>query len=142
MRWATWMDRGEACSSELNSARVLNTFQELLNTSSLFIGHQRGSQAYELSIIKTLFFLTVEFTENKAVVCAISASYISTFAGYPLDSLKSRLQTSRNAITVPRLASQVFQEEGIKGFYRGLWIPLFTISFVRAYLTFLNQNPF
>ncbi|KAL5489820.1 hypothetical protein ACEPAI_4652 [Sanghuangporus weigelae] len=69
---------------------------------------------------------------NKAVVCAISASYISTFAGYPLDSLKSRLQTSRNAITVPRMAAQVFREEGIRGFYRGLWIPLFTISFVRA----------
>ncbi|KAI5121669.1 hypothetical protein M0805_002745 [Coniferiporia weirii] len=70
--------------------------------------------------------------QNKAVVCAISASYISTFAGYPLDSLKSRLQTSRNPIPVPRLAARVFQEEGIKGFYRGLWIPLFTISFVRA----------
>ncbi|KAH8116864.1 mitochondrial carrier [Phellopilus nigrolimitatus] len=70
--------------------------------------------------------------QNKAVVCAISASYISTFAGYPLDSLKSRLQTSRNAVTIPRLAARVFQEEGIKGFYRGLWIPLFTISFVRA----------
>ncbi|EJD02463.1 mitochondrial carrier [Fomitiporia mediterranea MF3/22] len=70
--------------------------------------------------------------QNKAVVCAISASYISTFAGYPLDSLKSRLQTSRNAITVPRMARQVFREEGIRGFYRGLWIPLFTISFVRA----------
>ncbi|PAV24001.1 mitochondrial carrier [Pyrrhoderma noxium] len=70
--------------------------------------------------------------QNKAVVCAISASYISTFAGYPLDSLKSRLQTSRKAISVPRLAGQVFQEEGIRGFYRGLWIPLFTISFVRA----------
>ncbi|TDL24834.1 mitochondrial carrier [Rickenella mellea] len=70
--------------------------------------------------------------QNKAVVCAITASYVSTFAGYPLDSLKSRLQTSRNPISVPRLAARVFQEEGIKGFYRGLWIPLFTISFVRA----------
>jgi len=70
--------------------------------------------------------------QNKAVVCAISASYISTFAGYPLDSLKSRLQTSRTRITVPKLAARVFQEEGIRGFYRGFWIPLFTISFVRA----------
>jgi len=69
---------------------------------------------------------------NKAVVCAISASYISTFAGYPLDSLKSRLQTSKNPISIPRLAARVFSEEGIRGFYRGFWIPLFTISFVRA----------
>ncbi|CAK5264612.1 unnamed protein product [Mycena citricolor] len=69
---------------------------------------------------------------NKAVVCALSASYISTFAGYPLDSLKSRLQTQRVPISVPKLAALVYREEGITGFYRGLWIPLLTISFVRA----------
>ncbi|KAJ6502447.1 mitochondrial carrier domain-containing protein [Mycena sanguinolenta] len=69
---------------------------------------------------------------NKAVVCALSASYISTFAGYPLDSLKSRLQTIKTPITVLRLGGLVYREEGIAGFYRGLWIPLVTISFVRA----------
>jgi len=69
---------------------------------------------------------------NKAVVCALSASYISTFAGYPLDSLKSRLQTTKTPISVPRIALLVYREEGIVGFYRGLWIPLMTISFVRA----------
>ncbi|CDO72935.1 hypothetical protein BN946_scf185002.g120 [Trametes cinnabarina] len=69
---------------------------------------------------------------NKAVVCALSASYISTFAGYPLDSIKSRLQTTRQRVSIPRLALTVYKEEGIIGFYRGLWIPLMTISFVRA----------
>ncbi|KAI0078199.1 hypothetical protein K474DRAFT_1674351 [Panus rudis PR-1116 ss-1] len=69
---------------------------------------------------------------NKAVVCALSASYISTFAGYPLDSIKSRLQTIRQPISIPKLAALVYREEGIVGFYRGLWIPLMTISFVRA----------
>ncbi|KAH7929725.1 hypothetical protein BV22DRAFT_1102220 [Leucogyrophana mollusca] len=69
---------------------------------------------------------------NKSVVCALSASYISTFAGYPLDSLKSRLQTTKTRISVVRLAGLVYREEGVKGFYRGLWIPLMTISFVRA----------
>lgn len=69
---------------------------------------------------------------NKAVVCALSASYISTFAGYPLDSLKSRLQTTKTPISIPKLAVLVYREEGLVGFYRGLWIPLMTISFVRA----------
>jgi len=69
---------------------------------------------------------------NKAVVCALSASYVSTFAGYPLDSIKSRLQTTKTKITIPKLATLVYREEGIMGFYRGLWIPLMTISFVRA----------
>ncbi|GJJ12597.1 hypothetical protein Clacol_006840 [Clathrus columnatus] len=49
----------------------------------------------------------------------MTASLVSTFAGYPLDSLKSRLQASRQPITVPRLAARVWREEGIAGFFRG-----------------------
>jgi len=70
--------------------------------------------------------------ENKSVACALSASSISTLAGYPLDSLKSRLQTNKTGISVVRLASLVYRDEGFKGFYRGLWIPLITISAVRT----------
>jgi len=70
--------------------------------------------------------------QYKAVACAIVASGISTFAGYPLDSLKSRLQTIKHPISVPSLALLVYREEGFRGFYRGLWIPLVTITFVRA----------
>ncbi|GAB1517166.1 hypothetical protein RhiTH_000210 [Rhizoctonia solani] len=69
---------------------------------------------------------------NKTVVCATSASLLSTLAGYPLDSLKSRLQASRTPISVPRLAQLVWREEGLAGFFRGIWIPLMTISAVRA----------
>jgi len=92
--------------------------------------------------------------EYKAVACAIVASGISTFAGYPvslhtyreenlwdqadllnqLDSLKSRLQTIKHPISVPSLAVLVYREEGVRGFYRGLWIPLVTITFVRMSL--------
>ncbi|KAJ7125459.1 mitochondrial carrier domain-containing protein [Mycena crocata] len=69
---------------------------------------------------------------NKPVVCALSAAYFTTFAGYPLDSIKSRMQTTKTPTTVAQLAKTVYQEEGVTGFYRGLWIPLITISFVRA----------
>ena len=105
--------------------------------------------------------LVLSSAGNKAVVCAISASYISTFAGYPvrdvtiftskkefnlrlcqLDSLKSRLQTTRTPITVPKLAALVYREEGIIGFYRGLWIPLMTISFVRTWPNSLSLMGF
>lgn len=48
-----------------------------------------------------------------------------------LDSLKSRLQTIKHPISVPSLAVLVYREEGVRGFYRGLWIPLVTITFVR-----------
>lgn len=88
---------------------------------------------------------------HKAVVCSLSASYISTFVGYPvsppnrglllvnsrcsaqLDSVKSRLQTIKTPVNIGHLIKLVYREEGLKGFYRGLWIPLLTISFVRAY---------
>ncbi|KZT40846.1 mitochondrial carrier, partial [Sistotremastrum suecicum HHB10207 ss-3] len=69
---------------------------------------------------------------NKTVACATAASFVSTLAGYPLDSLKSRLQASRVPMSVPSLAVAVFREEGVAGFFRGLWIPLMTISAVRA----------
>jgi len=89
-------------------------------------GHRSSNPFYDPTT------LNETLRQNKAVVCALSASYVSTFAGYPLDSLKSRLQTMKTPITVPRLAAIVYREEGVKGFYRGLWIPLMTISFVRA----------
>jgi len=69
---------------------------------------------------------------NKMVVSATVASFISTLAGYPLDSMKSRLQASRVNVNVPTLALRVYREEGISGFFRGIWIPLCTISAVRA----------
>ncbi|EIN07236.1 mitochondrial carrier [Punctularia strigosozonata HHB-11173 SS5] len=69
---------------------------------------------------------------HKAVVCSLTASYISTFVGYPLDSVKSRLQTIKTPISIPGVFSLVYREEGWRGFYRGIWIPLSTISFVRA----------
>jgi len=76
--------------------------------------------------------LAAQAREHKAVVCATTASFVSTLAGYPLDSLKSRLQASKVPISVPKLAATVFREEGLVGFFRGLWIPLVTISVVRA----------
>ncbi|KAF9520515.1 hypothetical protein BS47DRAFT_638387 [Hydnum rufescens UP504] len=69
---------------------------------------------------------------NRTVVSATLASLVGTSAGYPLDSLKSRLQANRTPITLASLAKKVWREEGFAGFYRGIWIPLITISAVRA----------
>ncbi|BEI84897.1 hypothetical protein CcaverHIS002_0502980 [Cutaneotrichosporon cavernicola] len=69
---------------------------------------------------------------HKVVVSATTASIISTFAGFPLDSLKSRLQSSRENIPMARLAADVVREEGIGGLWRGFPLPLITISIVRT----------
>ncbi|KAF8484063.1 hypothetical protein DFH94DRAFT_726270 [Russula ochroleuca] len=56
-------------------------------------------------------------TGNKAVVCALSASYISTFSGYPSDSLKSRLQTTKTPISVG-LPCSFTPTKGLWGLFR------------------------
>jgi hypothetical protein len=77
-------------------------------------------------------------TGNKAVVCALSASYISTFSGYPVrldrtfledsdvshgfvvsqsDSLKSRLQTTKTPISVG-LPCSFTPTKGLWGLFR------------------------
>jgi len=84
----------------------------------------RPSQAlYEISDVLRRY---------NAYESALFASCASTLAGYPLDSLKSRLQTTKGPTTISSLAGLVYREEGLSGFYRGLLIPLVTISFVRA----------
>lgn len=49
-----------------------------------------------------------------------------------LDSLKSRLQSTREPISLPRLAADVIREEGIAGLWRGFPLPLITIAAVRS----------
>ncbi|OCF40992.1 hypothetical protein I317_05191 [Kwoniella heveanensis CBS 569] len=71
-------------------------------------------------------------SQHKVVVSATTASLVSTFAGFPLDSLKSRLQSSRENLSIPRLAAEVVREEGVGGLWRGFPLPLITISIVRT----------
>lgn len=71
--------------------------------------------------------------DNRTPLTAGTASLISTAISFPLDSLKARLQV-RNypRPAVWNCAHAVFREEGIRGFTRGMAIPLVTISFVRT----------
>ncbi|KAK8854529.1 hypothetical protein IAR55_003268 [Kwoniella newhampshirensis] len=70
--------------------------------------------------------------QHKVVVSATTASIVSTFCGFPLDSLKSRLQSSRDSPSIGRLAAEVVREEGVGGLWRGFPLPLITISIVRT----------
>lgn len=46
--------------------------------------------------------------------------------------MKSRLQSSRESTSLPRLAAEVIREEGVGGLWRGFPLPLITISIVRT----------
>lgn len=69
--------------------------------------------------------------ENRNTVAALVASFCSTIAGFPLDSVKSRLQVKRYS-SVLDCARRTYAEEGIRGFFRGVTIPLVTITLVRT----------
>ncbi|MCO5589805.1 hypothetical protein L7F22_043774 [Adiantum nelumboides] len=67
----------------------------------------------------------------RTVVTAGTASLVSTMASFPFDSLKSRLQV-KHYPSVWACGKAVIKEEGLAGFFRGVTIPLITISFVRT----------
>ncbi|GAA5948510.1 hypothetical protein JCM21900_002733 [Sporobolomyces salmonicolor] len=68
---------------------------------------------------------------NRNTIAALNASFCSTIAGFPLDSVKSRLQVKRYS-SVLDCARRTYAEEGIRGFFRGVTIPLVTITLVRT----------
>ncbi|CDZ97046.1 mitochondrial carrier [Phaffia rhodozyma] len=74
-----------------------------------------------------------EALKHKTFISATVGSLCSTFLGFPLDSLKSRMQATRGSSPrIHQLATEVFREEGIRGFWRGALIPLLSISVVRT----------
>ncbi len=67
----------------------------------------------------------------KQGVAAYSSSLISVLVGFPLDSMKTRIQTYHYA-TYRACISDTITNEGIKGFFRGVWAPLLSTSVSRS----------
>eukprot|EP00605_Chrysophyceae_sp_TOSAG23-4_P002742 GSChrysophyteH1.ASY1.ANO1.3021.1 assembled CDS len=69
-------------------------------------------------------------------MCAgCAAGVVGTLIGYPLDSIKTRMQASHGSTNMFSMARHVWIEEGATGFYRGVASPL-------AALTILNTLNF
>ncbi|KAK4053011.1 hypothetical protein OIV83_001744 [Microbotryomycetes sp. JL201] len=68
---------------------------------------------------------------NRNVIAASTGSLVSTISGFPLDSVKARLQVKRYS-SVLDCVRTTFRDEGVSGFFRGVWIPLVTITAVRT----------
>lgn len=67
-------------------------------------------------------------------VAGCTAGVLGTLLGYPLDSLKTRMQSGAGLSMLP-LTKSIYKTEGVKGFYRGVASPL-------AALTVLNTLNF
>lgn len=63
-------------------------------------------------------------------VSAGMASTASTLCGFPLDSVKTRMQAYRFN-SVLHCISSTYANEGVKGFFRGVGAPLVSVSLVR-----------
>ena len=79
----------------------------------------------------------------KIGILSYSASLLATFAGYPLDSLKTRMQTHyyKNAL---HCFKSTINNEGIRGLFRGITAPLLTTSLSRSMTVsiFTSSKPF
>ncbi|KAI8810263.1 mitochondrial carrier domain-containing protein [Cladochytrium replicatum] len=68
---------------------------------------------------------------NEIVIAATSASILSVLAGYPFDSLKTRMQAYRFGSAWACL-TQTYAAEGLAGFYRGVVPLLLSVSAFRS----------
>ncbi|OAV96445.1 hypothetical protein PTTG_03996 [Puccinia triticina 1-1 BBBD Race 1] len=85
----------------------------------------------ELKLRKILY-------HHRTSVSAAISSMVATMAAFPLDSIKSRLQVNKYDSVVD-CVKKTYVEEGPKGFYRGIAIPMLTITIVRT-LSFTIYN--
>ncbi|CAO3595665.1 unnamed protein product [Absidia cylindrospora] len=68
---------------------------------------------------------------NKTAVSASSAAVVGVLAGYPFDSVKTRLQT-QHYDSMATCVKQTYKEEGLGGFFRGIIPPLITVSVIKS----------
>ncbi|KAI8643523.1 mitochondrial carrier domain-containing protein [Parasitella parasitica] len=67
----------------------------------------------------------------RTIIAASCAAWISVLAGFPFDSVKTRMQTHH----YPSILSCVkvtYAEEGARGFFRGMIPPLVTVSIIKS----------
>jgi solute carrier family 25 (mitochondrial carnitine/acylcarnitine transporter), member 20/29 len=58
------------------------------------------------------------FTVNRTVVAASSAAVVGVAAGFPFDSIKTRMQT-HHYDSMLQCVKSTYHEEGMRGFFRG-----------------------
>lgn len=68
----------------------------------------------------------------KSTVISYGSSFMSTTIGFPLDTLKTRMQTHPEFTSYFDCARKTFKAEGMQGFFRGIWAPLISSSFSKS----------
>ncbi|CAH7685667.1 mitochondrial carrier domain-containing protein [Phakopsora pachyrhizi] len=84
-----------------------------------------------MSYLIIFIFIYIFTTDNRSSIAAAVSSMLATMAAFPLDSIKARLQVNTYH-SVMDCVKKTYKEEGTKGFYRGIAIPMLTITIVRT----------
>ncbi|KAJ1983783.1 hypothetical protein H4R34_001071 [Dimargaris verticillata] len=76
---------------------------------------------------------------NQTIFAASSAAVCGVLAGFPFDTVKTRMQTHhyQSLLHCVRLT---YREEGVRGFFRGMIPPLITISIVKSISFSVYEN--
>jgi solute carrier family 25 carnitine/acylcarnitine transporter 20/29 len=74
------------------------------------------------------------------VIAGSTAGLVGTILGFPLDSIKTRMQTSGERNFIHAL-DKVYQNEGIRGLYRGVASPLVALTILNT-LNFTTYTEF
>lgn len=83
------------------------------------------SQAYNV--------LPAQLKPWRGTIITYSSSLIAVFIGFPLDTVKTRMQTHKNFTSYFDCISKTYRSEGIVGFFRGIWVPLLSSSVMRSF---------
>ena len=70
-------------------------------------------------------------SKYRTAISSSTATIFSTTIGYPLDSVKTRMQTYKYS-SLWNCIKYTHQTEGLRGFFRGLWIPLCSVTAIRT----------
>lgn len=68
----------------------------------------------------------------RSTILAYGASFISTTVGFPMDTVKTRMQTHKHFLSYLDCVKKTYHHEGAKGFFRGIWAPLISTSISKS----------
>ena len=68
----------------------------------------------------------------RSTILAYGASFVSTTIGFPMDTVKTRMQTHKNFTSYFDCVSKTYKQEGVRGFFRGIWAPLISTSLSKS----------
>ncbi|KAJ1654062.1 hypothetical protein IWQ61_005941 [Dispira simplex] len=102
---------------------------------------KRGTPETLASVVDGAWLTQVKslLLANRTVLGASSAAVCSVVAGFPFDTIKTRMQTYRYP-SLLGCVRQTYHEERLRGFFRGMAPPLLTVSLVKTISFSLYEN--